>query len=311
LDLDGAETLGFGEREHLVHLREFRAPAAPGASARALLDSFPDFLGARSLRELAREIATRHRAGGTVAFAMGAHVVKVGCGPIVCDLMERGVVGAVCVNGAFAIHDWEIAYAGQTSERVAESIRTGRFGWVRETADAVRDAARVGAADGTGLGRALGLHALQLPHADHSVLATAARLGVPFTVHVGLGTDTVHMHPGLDWGALGEACAIDFRIACRVVAGLDGGLWANIGSAVLMPEVFLKLVSVARNLGHPLDDVVAANMDMLRHYRTQANVIGRPVKRGISVLGHHEINLPLLRMAVLCALEDTAPEPPA
>ncbi|GIW70610.1 MAG: hypothetical protein KatS3mg102_0152 [Planctomycetota bacterium] len=152
------------------------------------------------------------------------------------------------------------------------------------------------------MGRALGLAALQLPGARRSVLATAARLGAPCTVHVALGTDTVHMHPGLDWAALGRACEIDFRIAAAVVAGLEGGVWANVGSAVVMPEVFLKLVSIARNLGHTLEHVLAANLDMIQHYRTRANVIGRPVGEGLEVLGHHEINLPLLRFAVLTEL---------
>ncbi|RME73512.1 MAG: hypothetical protein D6776_06940 [Planctomycetota bacterium] len=306
LDLGAARTLPFSARSHLVSIERFRPPASPGASVGAFLDSLPDFLGARALRDLASEIAHRHRAGAEIVFAMGAHVVKVGCGPVICDLMERGIVTAIAVNGAFAIHDWEIAFAGETSERVAETIRDGRFGWVRETAEAMAQAARRGAG-GEGFGRAVGRAALALPHARHSVLATAARLGLPATVHVALGTDTVHMHPALDWAQLGRACEIDFRLAAAVVARLEGGLWANVGSAVLLPEVFLKLVSIARNLGHGLDDVVAANLDMQRHYRTEANVIGRPVRRGIAVIGHHEINLPLLRMAVLAALGEDTP----
>ncbi len=299
LDLAGVRTIGYAEREHLVDIGRFAAVPEATATIGGWLDALPDLLGARALRTLARAIAERRRAGSTVVFAMGAHVVKAGCGPVVIDLMERGFVNAIAVNGAFAIHDWEIAFGGETSERVAETIREGRFGWVRETAQAMAQAAQRGVRRGCGLGRAIGEQAAALPHARFSVLAAAARLGVPASVHVALGTDTVHMHPDLDWARMGAACEIDFRLAAGVVAGLEGGVWANIGSAVLLPEVFLKLVSIARNLGHPLERVLAANLDMLRHYRTGANVIGRPVGRGIEVLGHHEINLPLLRVAVL------------
>lgn len=295
-------TLPISERQHKVHLADFREPIAPGGSGSAFLASLPNFLGAASLRELVSEIACRHRSQAQVVMAMGAHVVKVGCGPVVMDLLERGVVTALCVNGALAIHDYEIALVGETSENVDETIRDGSFGWVRETPAAFAQAVAMASERGIGLGQALGILAQDLPHARHSLLATCARLGVPLTVHVGLGTDTVHMHPGLDWAQLGRACETDFRLAAAVVCGLDGGVWLNIGSAVVMPEVFLKLVSLARNLGHALPDVVAANMDMVQHYRTSANVIGRPVQKGISIIGHHEINIPLLRMGIVEAL---------
>jgi hypothetical protein len=230
---------------------------------------------------------------------MGGHIVKVGCGPIVVDLIERGIVSALCVNGAFAIHDYEIALQGATSEVVERTIRDGTFGWAQEPADAFAQACTRGAREGIGLGRALAEAAQKLPHAQHSMLAACARAGIPLTVHVGLGTDTVHMHAAFSGADAGEASHVDFRIAAAIATELEGGTWINVGSAVVMPEVFLKLVSIARNLGHPLEDVVAANLDMQRHYRTDANVIGRPVSRGIEILGHHEINLPLLRMAIL------------
>ncbi len=304
LDLATIRDASIAELSHKSDVAQFRPLAAPGAPSGAVLDSFPDFLGARALRELAGCIAASHRAGRHVVAAMGGHVVKVGCGPILVDLMERGIVTALSVNGAFVIHDYEIALAGRTSEDVGPALRGVGFGWARETADAYAEACRRGAEEGIGLGRALADAAEPLPYAEHSVLAACARLSVPITVHVGMGTDTVHMHGSAVGADIGEASHIDFRIAARIATELEGGVWINIGSSVVMPEVFLKLVSIASNLGRPLDDVVAANLDMQSHYRTSANVIGRPVSRGIEVIGHHEINLPLLRLAVLEALAE-------
>jgi len=302
LDLSNTRARPLDERANKCEVERFREPAAADASVGELLASLPDFLGARSLRELAACIAASHLDGRHVVVSLGGHVIKVGCGPVLVDLMERGIVTALAVNGAFVIHDYEIALQGATSEYVDQTIRDGTFGWARETADAFARACTRGAREGIGLGRAMTLETEKLPRARYSVLAACARLGVPITVHVGIGTDTVHMHPALSGADLGEASHIDFRIAARIATELEGGVWINVGSAVVMPEVFLKLVSIARNLGHPLEQVVAANLDMQRHYRTDANVIGRPVARGIEVLGHHEINLPLLRHAVLAEL---------
>jgi hypothetical protein len=302
LDLRPSRDLSIRDRAHKTTLASFREPAPAGASVAELLDSLPDFLGARSLRELAAVIAACHRNGRHVVAAMGGHVVKVGCGPVLIDLMERGIVTALAVNGAFVIHDYEIALEGETSEFVDETIRDGSFGWAREPAEAFARACARGVREGIGLGRAMAVEAEKLPHARHSMLAACARLEIPITVHVAIGTDTVHMHPSLSGAEVGEASHIDFRIAAQIATELDDGVWLNIGSAVLMPEVFLKLVSIARNHGYPIQNVVSANLDMQRHYRTGANVIGRPVARGIEVLGHHEINLPLLRLAVLAEL---------
>jgi hypothetical protein len=302
LDLARTRALPLAERENKCTLEGFRTPAPPDASFAQWLDSLPDFLGARSLRDLATCIAAAHRRDAHVVLAMGGHVVKVGCGPVIVDLLERGIETALCVNGAFAIHDYEIALQGGTSEDVDAGIRDGSFGFAGETAAAFGRAATRGAREGIGLGRALAAEAEGLPHSRHSVLSACARLQVPITVHVGMGTDTVHMHASVSGADVGEASHVDFRIAAALATELEGGVWVNVGSAVVMPEVFLKLVSIARNLGHELRDVVAANLDMQRHYRTGANVIGRPVARGIEVLGHHEINLPLLRLAVLTAL---------
>ncbi|MHC4829339.1 MAG: GSU2086 family protein [Planctomycetota bacterium] len=307
LDLtQGTRPYPIRERANKCRLELFREPAAPEASVAAFLASLPDFLGAKGLLELGREIAAARARKAGVVLAMGAHVIKVGCGEVVIDLMKRGLVTGLCVNGAFVIHDYEIALLGGTSEHVDKTILDGTFGWAEETGVAYGKACERGAAEGIGLGRAMAEAARGLPHAAHSVLAHCAELSVPITVHVGVGTDTVHMHPGVRGADLGAATHLDFRIAARMVTELEHGVWVNVGSAVLLPEVFLKLVSLARNLGHKLEDVVAGNLDMIQHYRTQANVIGRPVRKGISVIGHHEINLPLLRMAILHA-GDAAP----
>ncbi|MGH0031795.1 MAG: hypothetical protein ACQGVC_18560 [Myxococcota bacterium] len=302
VDLSQAKPLPLASRENKCELADFREPAGEDASFAEWLDSLPAFLGANSLRDLAGCIAASHRRGAHVVAAMGGHVVKVGAGPILIDLMERGILTALCVNGAFVIHDYEIALQGGTSENVDANILDGSFGWAGEPAEAYARAAARGAKEGIGLGRAMALEAEKLPEARYSVLAACARLGVPITVHVAMGTDTVHMHASVSGADVGEASHVDFRIAAQIATELDGGVWLNIGSAVVMPEVFLKLISIARNLGHELSDVVAGNLDMQRHYRTGANVIGRPVKRGIEIIGHHEINLPLLRQAVLVEL---------
>lgn len=301
LDLSVTHAHPIGERANKCNVESFRPLAPAGATIEEFIASLPDFLGARSLLNLAECIASSHARGRHVAMALGGHVVKVGCGPVLIDLMQRGIVTALSVNGAFTIHDYEIALQGATSENVDEAILDGSFGWARETADAFAAACTRGAREGIGLGRAMALAAEKLPSPRHSVLAACARLEVPITVHVGVGADTVHMHPSISGADLGEASHIDFRIAAAIVTELAGGVWVNVGSAVMMPEVFLKLISIARNLGNPLEDVVAANLDMQRHYRTDANVIGRPVSRGIEILGHHEINLPLLRHAILDA----------
>jgi hypothetical protein len=302
IDLSRARATPLADRENKARLEHFREPASADASFAELLDSLPDFLGARSLRELADCIAASHRRGAHVIAAMGGHVAKVGCGPVIIDLMERGILTALSVNGAFVIHDYEIALQGGTSEDVDANILDGSFGWASEPAEAFARACTRGAKEGMGLGRAMALEAEKLPEARQSVLAACARLSVPITVHVGVGTDTVHMHAAVSGADMGEASHLDFRIAAQLASELEGGVWLNLGSAVVMPEVFLKLVSIARNLGYELRDVVAANLDMQRHYRTGANVIGRPVSRGIELIGHHEINLPLLRQAVLVAL---------
>jgi hypothetical protein len=219
--------------------------------------------------------------------------------------MKRRIITGLALNGAGAIHDYEIALGGRTSEDVEAGLEDGSFGMAAETGEALAAAAERGVREGCGLGSALGWHIIEAncPYRDRSLLAVAAALGLPATVHVAIGADTVHMHPNAAGAAIGEASHIDFRIVCGVVARLDGGVWLNIGSAVVLPEVFLKAVTVARNLGAPLEGLMTANLDMIRHYRPQKNVVERPAATGLTLIGHHEIILPLLRMGILVALE--------
>ncbi len=305
-DLSNVRTRPLAGRPTLVDVSRFGSLPPADARVGEFLSSLPDFLGARSLRALAGHIARASRGDHGVAAAMGGHVVKTGCSPIVLDLMERGIVTSLHMAGSTAIHDYEIACVGETSEDVAAGLGEGLYGMADETGRAFAVASTRARAEGVGLGRALGLGVLEnaLPHADVSLLAAAAKRELPCTVHVAIGTDTVHMHPDVDGADAGAATQLDFEIACSVVAGLDHGVWLNIGSAVILPEVFLKCVTVARNTGHPVEDLTTANFDMLRHYRPITNVVKRPPARGYDIAGHHEIMLPLLRMAVLAALAD-------
>lgn len=302
-DFSDVSTRPLAGRPSLVDVARFAGLPEPGATVREFLDSLPGFLAADAFRALADAIAAAHRGGHGVVFGIGGHVVKTGCPPILVDLMERGIVTAMAMPGSAAIHDYEIAAVGKTSEDVGARLGEGEYGTADETGRDFAAAAAEGA-KGKGLGRALGERILagDFPHADRSVLATAARLDLPLTVHVAVGTDTVHLHPAADGAAIGAATHLDFRIFTSVVAGLDHGVYVNAGSAVVLPEVFLKVVTAARNTGHPVAGLFAANLDMLRHYRTRVNVVSRPPERGVDIAGHHEIMLPLLRLAVLEAI---------
>ncbi len=313
LDFSALRLKSRRQRAHKVELSAVGRVTAAGSSFRQWFDALPDLLGARELRRTVEVVVAARKVRRPVVLAFGGHVIKTGCSPLVIDLIERGVITALASNGSGAIHDLELAETGATSEEVADTIRDGSFGMVRETCERMNAAARRGA-DGRGLGRALGelLDAGDAPHKDLSLFAAAARAGIPATVHVALGTDTVHVHPEADGAAIGAATMADFRTICAVVAQLGaekeggvGGVWLNVGSAVVLPEVFLKAVAVARNLGHNLDAMDTANFDMHHHYRPTQNVITRPVEpgHGHAVIGHHELLLPLLRQAVLERLE--------
>jgi hypothetical protein len=279
-------------------------PLEQGASVRDFLDALPRQLGADTLRALAADIRRARDADRPRLWGFGAHVLKVGLSPLLVDLMERGDITALALNGAGIVHDFELAVAGQTSEEVADGLGSGAFGMARETGEELNRAVVEGSADGLGLGWSIGrwLQQQKPRHLEVSVLAAAYRLGLPATVHVAIGTDIVHLHPACDPGAVGRATHLDFRIFAAQVARLGGGgVYVNVGSAVLLPEVFLKAVTLARNLGHDLTDFTTANLDFLQHYRPSVNVVQRPVRgvgRGHALTGHHEIMVPLLAAAL-------------
>ena len=303
-DLSGLRTYDLASRPSKVAIADLGRPVAPATPIGDWLDSLPRQLAANELRKLRDHFVRAHREGRTVAAAIGGHVIKTGCAPYLIDLIERGVITAVAMNGSAAIHDFELALAGKTSEDVGAQLHAGKFGMARETAEAFAIAARIGSQNDLGLGAALGRHIADIdcPHSEVSIVAACHRAGIPCTIHVALGTDIVHMHPQVSGAALGEASMLDFRILCSVIASLAHGIWWNIGSAVVMPEVFLKAVSVVRNFGHDLDGLVTANFDMESKYRTGMNVLRRPGSEGIEVIGHHELLIPLFHAAVVAKL---------
>lgn len=306
IDVSHLKTYPLQRRHSKVQVGDVAKAWKPGGSFKAFLGSLPAILAVRSLREIAQAIVRAHRRRRPVIVGMGAHVVKVGLGPIIVDLMERGIVSAVAMNGAVIIHDFELALMGHTSEEVDAEIDSGRFGMAEETGRMLNDAIVQGMKAGQGLGEALGHyilgHKTLFPHRATSLLATGVRLGIPVTVHVALGTDIIHMHPSADGAAIGACSLLDFRRLAAVVAGMEGGVYLNLGSAVILPEVFLKTVSLGRNLGHELRDLTTVNMDFVTHYRPMTNVVRRPTQKGgkgYSLTGHHEIMVPLLAAAVL------------
>lgn len=256
-----------------------------------ILENMPRFLAASGIKKLVNKIQECTERGKHFAVACGAHLIKVGCNLYIIDLIERGIIKSLHVNGAFLIHDWEIAAFGKTSENVDDNIQDGTFGWSEETLEFF---SKVTDKNTFGLAEDIAADCINRKYKAFSVLAACNKMNIPVTAHVALGTDTIHMYDDFPWKHIGEACRIDFNRAYNVVKKLDGGLWLNIGSAVIMPEVLLKLVSKARNAGHKVENVMAANMDMINHYRCSQNVIGRPFEEGVSLIGHHEIMIPLL-----------------
>jgi hypothetical protein len=300
LDLHGLKTYDLKDRPSKVFAEDLGRPLAAGATVGDWLASLPRQLAGNDLRRVCEHVCRCYLERCTAVAALGGHVIKTGCGPYLVDWIQHGILRAVVLNGAAAIHDFELALAGKTSEDVAAQLPSGRFGMARETADAFAVAGRVGAENEAGLGWALGKHLAELdcPHAECSVVLAAYRAGIPCTVHVALGTDTVHMHPHVSGAALGEASLIDFRRLCAVLTTMQGGVWLNLGSAVVLPEVLLKAVSVVRNFGHSLDGLVTVNLDKQAQYRSRVNVLERPASTGLELIGHHEILLPLLHAAV-------------
>jgi hypothetical protein len=288
-------------REH------FGKPAAAGMTCAGLLDVMPRLLGADSLRAVAAKIVAAREQGRPVVLAIGGHVIKCGLQPVLKSLIEAGMISAVAMNGSAAIHDFEVSLVGATSEEVGDVLHSGDFGFSEETGSGMNRALKAGLDKGAdiGFGQAVGTWILEHQHPfwEYSLLATCVEKGLPVTAHVAMGTDIIHQHPEMDGAVTGEMSFRDFKLITSVVADLgNGGVWLNIGSAVIMPEVFLKALSIAQNLGYHIDNFTTANFDMNQHYRPMQNVIKRPTSgsgSGYSIIGHHEINIPLLAALVL------------
>ena len=310
LDLRRVRTYPLASRHSKVAAAALARPPVPSMPIGRFLRTLPDILGARDLRAVAAAIAARHREGRLVVLGMGAHPIKVGLSPLIIDLMQRGVISAVAMNGACIIHDFELAYHGATSEDVAASLTTGAFGMAEETGRFLNDAIARGR--DAGLGPAVGhaILAARLRHRRLSILAAGVRLGIPVSVHVAVGTDIIHMHPSADGAAIGAASLADFRRLAGVAQRLHRGVFINLGSAVVIPEVFLKALNLARNVGNRVGGLVTLDMDFMRHYRPAVNVVQRPTQgdgQGYQLTGHHEIMFPLLCAAVLDALGTPPP----
>ncbi len=308
IDRSKLRSVAARRRVSKVRLRDEARPHRPGARFAAFLDGLPDLLGAADLRTAIAAAARAHARDRLLLWGIGAHVIKVGLAPVLVDLLERGLVSGLMTNGAGCVHDLELAWMGRTSEDVAPALDEGSFGMARETAERLNAAIAAGARDGLGMGRAVGREILdgRYPHKGRSLLATAARLEVPVTVHVAIGTDVHHMHPGADGAALGATSLRDFETLTGLVARLEGGVAFNVGSAVILPEVFLKALALARNLGHRVRRITTVDLDFIRHYRPLQNVVERPTRlggRGISLVGQHEILVPLLAAGLIEATE--------
>jgi len=305
IDLSRLKTTSIEDRKSKVSVSQFAQACEAGASFAEFLDSLPDILAGRTLRILVDRIASARARGRAVVLAMGAHVIKCGLSTILVDLIRRGIVTAVAMNGAGAIHDCEIARFGKTSEDVVEGLRSGTFGTACETAEFLNRGALRAQHEELGLGEALGVALVESspPYAHASILAAAYENNVPATVHVALGSDIVHMHPSADGSAIGESSMRDFRILTRAMAELGGGgVMMNVGSAVVLPEVILKALTVLVNLGHDLTGLTGVNLDFVQHYRSNAQVVDRVRSiggEGFALTGHHEIMIPLIAAGVI------------
>jgi hypothetical protein len=307
LGLEGVSTYPLASRPSKVSLDDFASPVEGNSSLKDFLNSLPNILAVQSLRELAARVRRARELHKPIIWGIGGHVIKTGLAPLLIDLMNRGFVTAIAANGSVLVHDSEIAMVGSTSEDVDATLGEGAFGGAEETGTLLNHAAQDGARDGIGLGEATGraLLALDPKHADYSLLCSAYKARVPFTAHVTVGGDIAHFHPKADGAALGATTHTDFRLLAELVRRMDGGgVYLNVGSAVVLPEVFLKCVTLVRNLGHPLGDITTANFDFIQSYRPLTNVVRRPTAdgagRGYSITGHHELTLPLLAAELIC-----------
>jgi hypothetical protein len=301
LDLSALKTISLSDRPGKVTTGDFARAYWKGAS---FIDTLPSILAGNSFRAVVQALRNAKAGGKPIIWGMGGHVIKCGLAPVLMDLMKHGYATAFSMNGSASIHDFEIAIAGTTSEDVEAVLPDGRFGSAEETGREMNEAIRLADNHGLGMGEAISRLAAQGSHAEFSLLAAAYQARVPVTVHVAIGTDTPHTHPAADPGAIGRTTHRDFRLFCSLVKQLDqGGVYINTGSAVIMPEVFLKALSAVRNLGFPVTSFTTVNFDFLQHYRPQANVLARPHAqsegKGYAITGHHELTIPLLAMCLV------------
>jgi hypothetical protein len=303
LDLSRLRRTSLHSRRSKVSFHGFATPVRKGMSVGAFLAGLPDYLAAKDFRAVVDAVVRANRREAPVLLGIGAHFIKVGLSPLLLQGLSKQIFDGVAMNGAGVIHDVELALAGKTSEDVESQLADGSFGMARETARFIHSALVSGAGEGLGFGAAVGkaLATSRAPHRGRSLLAGAWKRGVPVTVHVCIGTDITHMHPEADGALMGEASLRDFRSFCGLIARLQGGVYLNVGSAVVLPEVFLKAVSIVRNLGKPLSRITTVNMDFQKLYRPDVNVVLRPTRnggKGFHLIGPHEILFPLLMAAV-------------
>jgi hypothetical protein len=304
ISLKRIKTYSINKRKSKVSLSSVASPFVKGETFGTFLGKLPGILAAGDFKAVAKAVAGARKKNKPVILGMGAHPIKVGLSPILIDLMEKGIVTAIAANGASIVHDFELSYVGHTSEDVGRELCTGSFGMASETGTYLNKAIRAGVKKGYGIGKAVGemIQAGRFPFKDKSIFASAFRLDIPATVHVAIGTDIIHMHPEANGSAIGEGSFTDFKLLISVVSDLEGGVYINLGSAVILPEVFLKALTVARNLGSKVEDITTVNMDFIQHYRPRMNVLQRPtIGRGASyaLTGHHEIMFPLLAAAII------------
>lgn len=311
LDLAQVKTYPLASRHSKVKLEDFARPLGDQASVREFVESLPNVLAVQSLRQIAERMRRARQLKKPIIWGIGGHVIKTGLAPLIIDLMKLGFVSAIAANGSVLVHDAEIAMMGATSEDVDATLSEGVFGGADETGKLLNQAAQAGAKDQIGLGEAVGrsLLAMKPKHHDYSLLCAAYDAKIPFTIHLTIGGDIAHFHPTADGAALGATTHTDFRLLAELVRRMDGGgVYLNVGSAVVLPEVFLKCVTLVRNLGHPLTNITTANFDFIQSYRPQTNVVRRPTEKGagegFSITGHHELTLPLL--AAMLKLLDRA-----
>lgn len=298
------KTYSIKERKSKVKVDDFSRPVEAGQGMDLFFNSLPDILAGKTLRSVINAVVSAHRKQRGVIWAIGGHVIKCGLNPILIDLVERSIITALVVNGACLVHDFEIAFFGRTSEDVEKGLNTGEFGMAQETGSMLNKAINDGACEGLGIGEAVGRWIMEKEpdFLEYSILASAVKTGIPVTAHIAIGTDIIHMHPEADGECIGIGCLRDFHNLTTIIKTLDnGGIYFNIGSAVILPEVFLKAVTMAINLGNPLKDFTTVNMDFIQHYRPTQNVVKRPVLgrgNGYTLIGHHEIMIPLLAAGI-------------